>query len=106
MEGWHIFFDERTAIAELKCGLPDLEAEARAFDCCVVDWMNRSFVRSPPGRCLACGGTDHPHDVVLPFGVEPIGRAWLHSRCWPSWHADRKAQAVAALKAMGIGPLN
>jgi hypothetical protein len=101
-EDWHTLFDERAAIAERQCGLPRPEAEARAFDCCVVEWMNRNFARSQPGRCLACGGNDHPYDAVLPFGIEPIGRAWLHSRCWPAGHADRKTQAVAALAAMGI----
>jgi hypothetical protein len=42
--------------------------------------------------------------VLLPHGVEPTGHAWLHSRCWPAWHVARKAEAVAALKAMGIAP--
>ncbi len=32
------------------------EAEARAFACCVAEWLNRNPVRSPPGRCLGCGG--------------------------------------------------
>ena len=45
---------------------------------------------------------DHAHDPLLPFGIEPTGHAWLHSRCWPAWHAGRKAEAVAALAAMGI----
>jgi hypothetical protein len=101
-EDWHILFAKRVAIAELQCGLPRPEAEARAFECCVVEWMNRNFVVSPPGRCLACGGNDHRYDAVLPFGVEPIGRAWLHSRCWPAWHADRRTEAIAALAVMGI----
>jgi hypothetical protein len=101
-EDWHIFFAKRAAIAEIQCGLPRPEAEARAFACCVVEWMNHNFVVSPPGRCLACGGSDHRHDAVLPFGVEPTGRAWLHSRCWPAWHADRKTEAIAALAVIGI----
>jgi hypothetical protein len=94
---WQDFFDERAGIAEFDGGLPRPEAEARAFKCCVVKWLNRNLVRSPPGHCLACGGRDCPHD-----GVEPTGRAWLHSRCWPAWYDGRKAEAVAALMAMGI----
>jgi hypothetical protein len=57
--------------------------------------------RSPPERCLACGGGDHPYDALLPHGFEPIGHAWLHTRCWPAWRAARRAEAVAALEAMG-----
>jgi hypothetical protein len=103
-EDWQVFLDERTDIAERNGGLTRPEAEARAFACCMVAWMNRNFVRSPPGRCLVCDCGDHHHDLLLPYGIEPIGYAWLHSRCWPAWHASRKSEAVAALKALGIPP--
>jgi hypothetical protein len=89
-------------IAEFDGGLPRARAEARAFACCMAEWLNRNFVRSPPGRCLACDGGDHGHDPLLPSGIESTGHAWLHSRCWPTWHAGRKAEAIAALAAMGI----
>ena len=101
-EDWQAHFDERAGIAEYDGGLPREWAEARAFACCVAEWMNRSFERSPPGYCLGCGGGDHAHDPLLPFGTETTGHVWLHSHCWPAWHAGRKAEAVAALKAMGI----
>jgi len=101
-DDWQAYFDERAGIVEFDGGLPRSEAEARAFACCMVEWLNRNFERSPPGHCLACGGGDHAHDALLPFGIEPTGHAWLHSRCWPAWHAGRKAEAVAALVAMGI----
>jgi hypothetical protein len=55
-------------------------------------------------RCLACGNGHYAHDALLPHGIEPTGHAWLHSRCWPAWHAERKAGAVSALKAIGITP--
>ena len=86
-EDWRAFFDERAGIAEFDGGLPRAQAEARAFACCVAEWLNRNPVRSPPGRCLGCGGGEHAHDPLLPFGTEPTGHAWLHSRCWPAWHA-------------------
>ncbi len=38
----------------------------------------------------------------FPFGTEPTGHAWLHSRCWPAWHASRKAEAIAALSTFEI----
>jgi hypothetical protein len=34
--------------------------------------------------------------------IESTGHAWLHSRCWPIWHAGRKAEAIAALAALWI----
>ncbi|MCB1467443.1 MAG: hypothetical protein KDK08_09945 [Rhizobiaceae bacterium] len=101
-EDWHAFFDERAGIAEFDGELPRDQAEARAFACCVAEWLNRNPVRSPPGRCLGCGGNDHAVDALLPFGIEPTGHAWLHSRCWEEWHAVRKAEAVAVLSAFEI----
>jgi hypothetical protein len=104
-EDWQIFFDERAGIAEFDGGLPRSDAEAQAFACCIVEWLNRNPARSPPGRCLGCGDHEHGHDPLLPYGVEPTGYAWLHSRCWEAWYAARKREAIAALKAMGVGKL-
>jgi hypothetical protein len=101
-EDWQVFFDERAGIAEFDGGLPRDQAEARAFAYCVAEWLNLNPVHSPPGRCLGCGAGDHAHDKLLPFGTEQTGHTWLHSRCWPAWHASRKAEAVAALGHMGI----
>jgi hypothetical protein len=94
---WLAFFDQRAGIAEFDGGLPRSSAEARAFECCVVEWLNRNPTRSLPGQCAGCGGPNHEHDGLLPYGVEPAGLTWLHSRCWSPWYRDRKAQAKAAL---------
>lgn len=101
-EDWLYFFDERAGIASSAGGLSREQAKARAFECCAVEWLNRNPVRSPPGRCLRCGQAEHSDDPLLPFGIESSGHAWLHSRCWPAWHAGRKAEAVAALAKLGI----
>src|SRR5262249_44224326 len=50
-EDWQVFFDERAGIIEFDGGLSHAEAEAKAFDCCVVEWLNRNPAPSPPGRC-------------------------------------------------------
>jgi hypothetical protein len=26
----------------------------------------------------------------------------VHAECWPAWHQERRADAIAALNAMGI----
>jgi hypothetical protein len=80
-EDWHVFFDERAGMAEFDGGLPRGQAEARAFACCAEEWLNRNPVHSPPGRCLGFGGGHHAHDPLSPY---------------------RKAEAVAALAALGI----
>jgi hypothetical protein len=100
VEDWRAFFNERAGIAEFDGGRPRAEAEAQAFTCCVVEWLNRNSVRSSPERCFACGDSEHAHDPVLPYGVEPAGYCWLHSRRWPAWSGTRESEAVAALAAM------
>jgi hypothetical protein len=79
-EDWRALFDERAAIAEFDGDLPRQEAEARAFACCVAEWLNRNPVRSPPGRCLGCGGREHADDALLPFGTEQTRHVRLRSR--------------------------
>jgi hypothetical protein len=70
---------------------------------CVVEWLNRNHRRSSPDCCCWCGGTERD-DVLLPFGVESAGHAWVHSGCWRAWHEARRATAVAGLTAIGIAP--
>lgn len=101
-EDWRVFFDERAGITAFDGGLAQEEAEARAFACCVAEWLNRNPVLSEPGRCLGCGGIEHRHEPLLPFGIESTGHAWLHARCWSAWYAKREADAAAALSTFGI----
>lgn len=101
-EDWRALFNERAAIAEFGGGLPRNQADAHAFACCIAEWLNRNPVRSPPGRCLACGESDHAYDRLLPFGTVSTGHAWLNSRCWSAWRASRKAEAIAALSTFEI----
>ncbi|MBV8629261.1 MAG: hypothetical protein JO371_15580, partial [Paraburkholderia sp.] len=85
-DDWQVFFDERAGIIEFGGGLPRAEAEAQAFACCVVEWLNRNPERSTAGRCLGCGDREYAHDPLPPCGTDPNGHIWLHSRCWPAWH--------------------
>ncbi len=103
-EDWRAFFDERAGIAEFDCGLARPEAEARAFECCLVEWLNRHPPRSDPGRCAWCGKPDRDRHAVVPFGTESNGHTWLHPECWPNWFEHRRQVATEALARMGIKP--
>jgi hypothetical protein len=98
---WQAFFKDRAAAA-FDGGLPRHEAEVRAFGACVVECLNRNPVRSAPDRCCWCGGGEREGNVLLPFGTERAGHAWMHSACWRPWHEHRQAQAVGFLRACGI----
>lgn len=101
-EDWKAFFDERAAIAEFDGKLPRPQAETRAFACCVAEWLNRRRSSTRPGRCAGCGEVERPGATVLPFGIEASGHTWLHSGCWPDWHAALQAEAIAALSGVGL----
>jgi hypothetical protein len=102
-EYWHVLFHQRAAFAEFAGGLPRADAEARAFECCVVEWLNRNPTPSVVGRCAWCGQTETHGAVVVPYGTEPGTHAWLHAECWPAWHELRRSHAQQALMRMGIG---
>jgi hypothetical protein len=71
---WRAFFDERAGIAEYDGGLPRAEAEARAFDCCVAEYLLRNPISSSPDRCLECGKSGRTDDPLLAIGVVGSGR--------------------------------
>lgn len=102
-EDWHSFFDRKAISAEMNCGLTRDQAEVRAFECCLAEWLNRNPVCSLQDRCALCGEPEKGQEPLIPFGVGSNGQSWLHSRCWPAWRASRKAEAVAALSAFEIG---
>jgi hypothetical protein len=97
---WQAFFDERAGITEFDGGLSRGEAEARAFECCVTEWLNRNRVASSADICAGCGGAED--EVLIPFGTDKSGYSWLHLKCSSDWHANRRTTAVSALAAMEI----
>ena len=96
-EDWKAFFDERAGIAEFDGGQSREQAEAMAFESCVVEWMNRHPCRTDPGRCAACGKPYREGHAVIPFGTESHGDTWLHSECWNEWCENRRRSAQQAL---------
>ena len=99
---WQSYFDERAAIAEIDGKLSQSEAEALAYECCVVQWMN---LNPPPENgpecCVQCG---NPMDdlAALPFLTGAGGHVWMHSGCHTPWMRRRQAEAAGALRHMGI----
>jgi len=99
-EDWRLYFEERAAVAEFDGGLSRDEAEAQAFEGCIVEWLDRNPAPSAPGRCAWCGRSESP---VVPFGTEPGTHTWLHAQCWTEWQKMRRSQAQNTLRRMGIG---
>ncbi len=101
-EDWGAFFDERAAIAEHDGGLRRAEAEARALDCCVAQWMAYNPpAANGPDRCAHCGGAMADNEA-LPFLNGTGGHVWMHGGCHAPWMKRRRAEAEAALAALGV----
>ena len=61
-EYWHILLHQRAAFAEFAGGLPRPDAEAQAFECCVVEWLNRNRRRLE--QVAVCGAAN-PKPMAL-----------------------------------------
>jgi hypothetical protein len=96
-DDWQLYFEERAAVAEFDGGLPRSDAEAQAFECCVVEWLNRNPTPSAAGRCSWCGQPESHGAVVVPYGTQPGTHAWLHTECWPAWQEFRRSKAQEVL---------
>ncbi len=64
------FFDERAGIAKFDGGQSQADAEAIAFECCLVEWLNRHMEHSHQGCCAWCNKPDRDGHAVVPFGTE------------------------------------
>ena len=101
-EDWRAFFDKRAGIAEFDGRQTRAEAEAFAFEFCIVEWLNRHPEHSDPGRCARCGKPDRDGHAVVPFGTESHGHTWLHPECWNVWQRNRRERAQQALVVMRL----
>ena len=101
-EDWRVYFEERAGIAEFDGEQTRADAEAVAFERCIVEWLNRHLEHSDPDRCAWCEKPDRDTHAVVPFGTENHGHTWVHPECWNDWHRNRLEKARQALAAMGL----
>ena len=84
-------------MAYLEADAEKIPLDALGTTANAVNWTIEAIAELP------VGDREYGYDPLVPYGVEPTGHAWLHSRCWEAWHAARKREAAAALEAMGVG---
>jgi hypothetical protein len=104
--GWRRFFDERVELVMSARGFDRPSAEAQAFQTLVVEWMNRRPIgdpAAPNNRCAWCGVQETGPGDLRPYGSDARGVTWLHpDRCWKPWSEKHRAEAIVALRNMGI----
>ena len=89
-------------MAEFDGGRSPAEAEAYAFEACILEWLNQHPEPTDRSRCAYCGETEKSGAVVVPFETASHGHTWLHHSCWHEWYAKRRDMAIQALSAFGI----
>jgi hypothetical protein len=105
-EDWRALFEERAGIAEHGAGASRTEAETRAYESCVIEWLWRHPPSTlGPERCAYCDQPlGEPGRAGVPFLTGDGGHVWLHDGCHGDWTAQRRAEAVAALTNIGLRP--
>jgi hypothetical protein len=103
-EDWQHFSGNHGAVLEYDHELPRAEAEARAFEWVIAEWLNHNPAMSDPGKCVWCGDSEQGTAVIVPFGGKSHGYAELHHKCWEPWMKERRDQAVEWLRGVGIKP--
>jgi hypothetical protein len=101
-EDWAAFFDEQAGIAEFDRGLTRQRAEAAAFAECVEEWTRQTIARDGNLECLHCGGGAAAGPLVHLWQGRPVAKARVHAHCWAAWRAATRAEATAALLAVGL----
>ena len=105
-DDWRDWIAERAGVLEHDGGLPRSEADRRAFEHALIEWLNRHPLQDEPGRCAGCG--DPIHDQAnnwRPLGdgsTVHYGGAW-GMRCIERHGLRRRKEAAAALAMLGIG---
>ena len=98
---WKAAYAEKLTQAQADDALPSDKANARAYMCIEMEWINQNTSASSNGQCIGCGGHASADKPLIPFGLEPH-LSWLHARCWSDWFRGRRQVAQAALKHCGI----
>jgi hypothetical protein len=103
-KGWRAYRDERAGIAERDGKLPRPQAEERAYQACLAEYLDQHPMSSKADDgCVICGTADRPNDDLLPVGLgSGEERVWLHRDCVPAWRAARIDAAAEGLRVMGI----
>ncbi len=90
--------------AEPERRLPGADANREAFECAVVQWMNRN----PPAdadedHCAACRGPlGRIGEDAVPVLAGEGRHVWVHHGCHGRLMAQRRDAAMTALAAMGV----
>jgi hypothetical protein len=94
------FEAEADRVARIR-GLPPLHAGSAAYEIILVARLNATHPDTPSDCCAHCGRAEAPGATLLPIGAGSR-HAWLHSDCWETWQAGRRAAVEKELALQGV----
>ncbi len=93
---------ERAAMREVGSGTTRVDADKLSFDELLWIWHAANPVAFAPGECAACGTAFEPPVMSLPDGAQVCDQPG-HA-CLIAYGSGRRAEAVNALRGLGIAP--
>ncbi len=104
---WRQWIAERAAILEHDGGLSRSEADRRAYQHAIIEWQNRDPPLVDSRVCAGCSGAINEAATdwrPLADGAT-VHYGGAHGlRCWQAHGERRRADAEAALAALGVKP--
>ena len=103
---WRDWIIERAAILEHDGGLSQTEADQRAFEHALIEWLNRNPYRGDPDHCAGCGDSiqSQANDwrPLADGATVHYGGPW-GLRCLERHGVRRRKDAADALAQLGAG---
>jgi len=100
-EDWLTWITERAAILEYDGELPRAEADRRAYEHAIIEWLNRHPYQGDPGQCAGCGDPirDQANDwrPLADGATVHYGGPW-GLRCLDSHSQRRRGEAATRMR--------
>lgn len=102
MTQWRDYYVRMIDRYRFRHNLTHSEAAMRAYNHCLVAWLDRNPGRMLHSHCAVCAQDGYSGNILVPYGTKAGGYMWLHTECWPAWYRQRSNDAEAALQQCGI----
>ena len=99
---WKAYYVERAAIRQYDAGMSRREAELRAIEDTIAEWLRRRPIDAEPSACAWCHKQDIGQHDIRVVEYRSGGNLWAHASCWSALRATWTYEADMALHAMGV----
>jgi len=108
-QDYRAYHAERSGIYEHEAHLSRRQAELRALEDCIAEWIRRRPIDATPAACAGCGKQDIGEHDIRVIEYRSGGNLWAHGTCWSTlketwtYEADMALHAMGVTKPLGVG---